>query len=77
MNINEKYAQITELKNYLSKTDYHNHKRSDDLAAGVENPYQIPEDVISGRREARELINTLQEEVKVLESQLNDESIIE
>ena len=68
--VNEKLAQITALKNYLSKTDYHNHKRSDDLAAGIENPYQIPQEVLVGRNDARNNINTLEAEVAALEAEI-------
>ena len=68
--INEKLAQITALKNYLSKTDYHNHKQSDDLAAGIENPYQIPHEVLVGRNDARNNINVLQAQIKELEAEI-------
>jgi HAMP domain-containing protein len=71
--INEKLAQITELKNYLRETDYHNHKRSDDLAAGSNNPYQIPQDVLEGRANARNEINVLEAEVERLAEELETE----
>lgn len=54
----------------MSKTDYHNHKRSDDLAAGIENPYQIPQEVLVGRNDARNNINTLEAEVAALEAEI-------
>ncbi len=65
--MNHKLAKITELKNYLRETDYHNHKRSDDLAVGSNNPYQIPQEVLVGRANARNEINLLEAEVKELE----------
>lgn len=50
--------------------DYHNHKRSDDLAAGIENPYQIPQEVLVGRNDARNNINILEAEVAALEAEI-------
>jgi hypothetical protein len=71
--INQKLAQINALKNYLRETDYHNHKRSDDLAAGSNNPYQIPQDVLMERAAARENINALEYEIEQLQEELSHE----
>lgn len=72
--INQKYAQISELKSYLFSTDYHILKRNDDLFYEVEAPYVVPEDVLMGRHDARENINILQSQINQLESEIEAES---
>jgi hypothetical protein len=71
--INQKYAQINELKSYLYSTDYHILKRNDDLFIEAPSPYVVPEDILMGRHDARENINALEKEIKLLEEELSAE----
>jgi len=71
--INQKYAQINELKSYLYGTDYHILKRSDDLFVEASSPYVVPEDILMERHDARENINALENEIKLLEEELSAE----
>lgn len=68
--INQKYAQISELKTYLFSTDYHILKRNDHLMLGLSEPYVVPEDVLMQRHNAREDINTIQGEIASLEAEI-------
>lgn len=40
------------------------------MAAGIENPYQIPQEVLVGRNDARNNINILEAEVAALEAEI-------
>lgn len=71
--INIKYAQINELKLYLSQTDYHNDKREDDQQKGVTPTYQTPMEVLMERDNARANINALEQEIATLEQELEQE----
>ncbi len=62
--INEKQAEILEMKAFLNSTDYISLKK-------VEG-YVVDEDVILQRRAARDRINKLELEIKELEVQLNN-----
>lgn len=75
MLINQKYAQITELKLYLDSTDYHNHKREDDRQKGIDPLYQTPVEVLMQRDEARDSISILEDEISVLERELLEEKL--
>ena len=57
--INSKYALIAELKLYLESTDYH-------ILKQAEGNYQAPQDILFQRAEARENINALEDEIRVL-----------
>ena len=71
--INIKYAQINELKIYLSQTDYHNDKREDDQQKGINPTYQTPMGVLMERDNARANINALEQEISTLEQELEEE----
>ena len=73
--INQKFAQISELKSYLFSTDYHILKRNDDLLLELPQPYAVPEDVLMQRHNARENINALEIEISQLESELTEEEL--
>lgn len=75
MLINQKYAQITELKLYLDSTDYHNQKREDDRQKGIDPLHQTPVEVLMQRDEARDSINILEDEISVLERELLEEKL--
>lgn len=74
--INQKHAQISELKSYLISTDYHVLKRNDDLMRGLSEPYVVPEDVLMQRHNAREDINAIQTEIASLEAEILAEELI-
>jgi len=66
--INEKQAEILEMKAFLNATDY--------VVLKLSEGYQINENMLSKRAEARSEINRLEEEVKVLvEEKLNSSEI--
>lgn len=58
--INEKYAQINELKAVLASTDYMFIKQ-------IEVGYTPPQEIVNERHDARVKINTLETEIKALE----------
>ena len=68
--INEKYAQINELKAMLASTDYMFIKQ-------VESGYIPPHEVVNERQAAREKINTIESEIEQLklaeQSEMNKE----
>lgn len=68
--INEKYAEINELKAMLVNTDYH-------VIKEAEGDYTAPEEVRQIRAAARNRINVLEAEIDQLEleAQLVDENI--
>lgn len=66
--INSKYALIAELKHYLESTDYHVLKQA-------EGGYQAPQDILFQRAEARENINALEDEIRILESEIASEQL--
>lgn len=70
--INEKYAEINEMKALLADTDYH-------VIKEAEGDYNVPQEVLDARAFARAKINLLEEEIVVLEEELknNIEEIIE
>ena len=62
--INEKQGEILEMKAFLNATDY--------VVLKLSEGYQIDENMLSKRAEARSEINRLEKEVKVLvEEKLN------
>lgn len=66
--INEKYAQINELKAVLASTDYMFIKQ-------IEVGYVPPQEIINERHDARVKINALETEIKALELiELNKEA---
>lgn len=75
--INIRYAQINELKLYLSQTDYHNDKREDDQQKGVTPTYQTPMEVLMERDNARININALEQEIATLEQELEELQVYE
>ena len=70
--INEKYAEINEMKALLAETDYH-------VIKEAEGDYNVPQEILDARAFARAKINLLEEEIVVLEEELknNIEEIIE
>lgn len=66
--INESYRMIHEFKHLLSTTDFHVTKLSDPSAS----PYEIPEEIIDARRNARSEINRLEGEIATLEEELRN-----
>lgn len=60
--INEKYAQINELKAMLAETDYH-------VIKEAEGGYVVPQEIVDGRIGARNQINTLEAEIAELKVQ--------
>lgn len=64
--INAKYAMIAELKQYLTSTDYHVIKQS-------EEGHIIPQNILMERHAARENINVLESEIEELELMQNEE----
>ena len=60
--INEKQAEILEKKAFLSSTDYVDLKKFDG--------YEVDENVIQQRKEARTAINQLEIEIRELEQEI-------
>ena len=70
--INEKYAEINEMKALLAETDYH-------VIKEAEGDYSVPQGILDARAFARAKINLLEEEIELLEEELknNIEEVIE
>ena len=70
--INEKYAEINEIKALLADTDYH-------VIKEAEGDYNVPQEILDARAFARAKINLLEEEISILEEELknNIEEVIE
>ena len=72
--INEKYAEINEMKALLADTDYH-------VIKEAEGDYNVPQEILDARALARIRINELEGEIAQLEleaqeeAQLGDEKI--
>jgi len=63
--INEKYAEINEMKALLADTDYH-------VIKEAEGDYNVPQEILDARALARAKINLLEEEIVVLEEELKN-----
>lgn len=63
--INEKYAEINEMKALLSDTDYH-------VIKHAEGDYTIPDEILQERQHARAEINRLEAEIMILEEEMGD-----
>ncbi len=63
--VNEKHAQINELRNYLRSTDYKAIKEA-------ETGYVMPEEIRDSRQHSRDEINRLEDEISMLEEQLKN-----
>lgn len=63
--INNKESQILEYKAYLNETDYNVIKHAEG--------YEISEDILANRADARIKINILEVEIEELRNQLKDE----
>ena len=63
--INEKYAEINEMKALLADTDYH-------VIKEAEGDYDVPQEILDARAFARAKINLLEEEIVVLEEELKN-----
>jgi uncharacterized protein (DUF2164 family) len=63
--INEKYAEINEMKALLAETDYH-------VIKEAEGNYNVPQEILDARAFARAKINLLEEEIVVLEEELKN-----
>ncbi len=70
--INEKYAEINEMKALLAETDYH-------VIKEAEGDYNVPQEILDARAFARAKINLLEDEIVALEEELknNIEEVIE
>ena len=70
--INEKYAEINEMKALLAETDYH-------VIKEAEGDYNVPQEILDARAFARAKINLLEEEIELLEEELRNhiEEIVE
>jgi uncharacterized protein (DUF2164 family) len=70
--INEKYAEINEMKALLAETDYH-------VIKEAEGGYNVPQEILDARVLARAKINLLEEEIEVLEEEMRNhiEEVIE
>jgi len=70
--INEKYAEINEMKALLADTDYH-------VIKEAEGDYSVPQEILDARAFARAKINLLEEEIVVIEEELRNhiEEVIE
>jgi len=70
--INEKYAEINEMKALLADTDYH-------VIKEAEGGYNVPQEILDARAFARARINLLEEEIEVLEEEMRNhiEEVIE
>lgn len=64
--INEKWAEIHELKALLNATDYK-------VAKSYEIGIEVPQDDLEARQAARDRINVLEDEIEVLELQKENE----
>ena len=62
--INQKYAEISELKALLSETDYM-------IIKAYETGYKVPDGVLTERANARTQINSIEDEIAELEKKLN------
>ena len=63
--INEKYAEINEMKALLAETDYH-------VIKEAEGDYNVPQEILDARAFARAKINLLEEEIELLEEELRN-----
>ena len=63
--INEKYAEINEMKALLAETDYH-------VIKEAEGDYSVPQEILDARALARAKINLLEEEISILEEELRN-----
>jgi uncharacterized protein (DUF2164 family) len=63
--INEKYAEINEMKALLADTDYH-------VIKEAEGDYNVPQEILDARAFARAKINRLEEEIELLEEELQN-----
>ena len=63
--INEKYAEINEMKALLAETDYH-------VIKEAEGDYDVPQEILDARAFARAKINLLEEEIVVIEEELKN-----
>jgi uncharacterized protein (DUF2164 family) len=64
--INEKYAEINEMKALLAETDYH-------VIKEAEGNYNVPQEILDARAFARAKINLLEEEIVVLEEEMKED----
>lgn len=65
--INKKYAEINDLKALLASTDYQ-------VIKEAEGDYNVPQEIIDERQDARARINVLEAEIAQLEDALEDAS---
>jgi uncharacterized protein (DUF2164 family) len=63
--INEKYAEINEMKVLLADTDYH-------VIKEAEGGYNVPQEILDARALARAKINLLEAEIANLEEELQN-----
>jgi uncharacterized protein (DUF2164 family) len=63
--INEKYAEINEMKALLADTDYH-------VIKEAEGDYNVPQEILDARALARARINLLEAEIANLEEELQN-----
>lgn len=68
--ISSKRIEISKLEEALASTDYHGHKTID--YSGTDDEYAIPQEIKDLRHSQRQEINTLREELKQLELQLEE-----
>ncbi len=64
--VNEKHAQINELRNYLRSTDYK-------VIKEAETGYVMPEEIRDSRQQARDGISELEYEISTLEETMEFE----
>ena len=65
--INEKYAEINEMKALLAETDYH-------VIKEAEGGYNVPQEILDARALARIRINELEGEIAQLELEAQEEA---
>ena len=65
--INEKYAEINEMKALLADTDYH-------VIKEAEGDYNVPQEILDARTLARIRINELEGEIAQLELEAQEEA---
>jgi hypothetical protein len=65
--INEKYAEINEMKALLADTDYH-------VIKEAEGDYSVPQEILDARAFARIRINELEGEIAQLELEAQEEA---
>jgi hypothetical protein len=65
--INEKYAEINEMKALLADTDYH-------VIKEAEGDYSVPQEILDARALARIRINELEGEIAQLELEAQEEA---